>query len=381
MSSVTYVTIHPAEGFNGSVVVEGDQPIVAIANTLGNWPQYQAATESMAAGDTELGLPLIMRNNSGFYTWFNIQNAGSSDASVTVNYVPGSDGNAHTEGPVTIKPGAAHTFNQRDLAQLGSKFIGSAVVTSNQPIVGTVMQVGETFKILLGYNGFTEGSTAVSMPLIMSNNSDYYTSFQVQNVGDAATTVTIKYGKNLRGSFQPADETVTLQPDKSETFQQNTGQWATATYVGSATITSAEPVVVIVNQAKLTGVPLGTSYKGFDPAQVMAKVSVPLIMANNNGYYTGVQVMNVGTTPTTITVDFGPNTVGSYNAPNETATLQPGDSYNTLQNDPSKGWATPRYVGSLTVTASGGGKIVMIVNESRKTQAGDEFMTYGGFNY
>jgi hypothetical protein len=380
MGSKTYYPIHTADGFNGSVVVEGDQAIVAIANTLGNNPQYAASTESFSAGATTIGLPLIMRANGGYYTWFNVQNAGVADATVTVEYVAGSAGNDYTAPAVTIKPGAAKTFSQRDLTQLGAKFVGSAVVTSNgEPIVATVMQVGEVFKNMLGYNGFTGGSTTVNMPLIMANNSGYYTGFQVQNVGTAPTTITIKYGSNLSGSFAPSDETATLQPQESKTFIQNGAGW-TQKYVGSATITTdGEPVVAIVNQVKQTGVALGTAYNGFDPAKATSKVSAPLIMANNNGYYTGVQVMNVGTAATTITVTYGPNTAGTYAPPAESATLQPGDSYNSIQS--SGAWTGNKYVGSMSVDASGGGDVVMIVNQIWPAALGDQFMTYDGFNY
>jgi len=380
MGSKTYFPIDAADGFNGSVVVEGDQPIVAIANTLGNNPQYTAATESFAAGATEIGLPLIMRNNGGYFTWFNVQNAGSSAASVTVQYVPGSDGNSHSE-TATIEPGAAKTFNQRDVSQLGAKFVGSAVVTSNQPIVATVMQVGESFKNMLGYNGFTGGSNAVSLPLIMANNGGYYTGFQVQNVGTAATDVTVTYGPGGPGStFSPANETASLDPGKSTTFLQNGGQWAGQTYVGSATITtSGQPVVAIVNQVKQTGVAVGTAYNGFNPDNATSKVSAPLIMANNSNYYTGIQVMNVGTSATNITVDYGPNTAGGYAPPDETGSLAPGASKTFIQA--SGAWAGNKYVGSATVTASGGGSIVMIVNQIRQPAQGDQFMTYDGFNY
>jgi hypothetical protein len=320
-----------------------------------------------------------MKGNAGYYTWFNVQNAGSGDATVQVQYVPGSSGSAHTES-ATIKPGAAHTFNQRNLSQLGTKFVGSAVVTSDQPIVATVMQVGETFKNMLGYNGFTGGSTTVNLPLIMANNSGYYTGFQVQNVGTAATDITIDYGNNIAGSFAPANETATLQPNESKTFLQNTGQWATPKYVGSATITTTgQPIVAIVNQVKQTGVALGTAYNGFDPGKATSNVSAPLIMANNSGYYTGIQVMNVGTSATNITVDYGPNTAGGFNPANETATLQPGDSYNSIQN--AGAWTGQKYIGSLSVTASGGGKVVMIVNQVWPAAPGDQFMTYDGFNY
>ena len=51
---------------------------------------YGAATTSFSAGATEVNLPLVMCNNSGFDTWFNIQNAGASDATVTVTYTPGT---------------------------------------------------------------------------------------------------------------------------------------------------------------------------------------------------------------------------------------------------------------------------------------------------
>lgn len=384
MSSKTYYPIHAAEPFNGSVVIESTEPVVAIANTLGNEPQYLAATESFAMGAMEVNLPLIMKANSGYYTWFNVQNTSMTDAAqVTVEYIPGSDGTAYTAPAVTIQPGASATFNQRDLANIGAKFVGSAKVTSTQPVVATVMQVGETFMNMLGYNGFTAGSDTVSMPLIMANNNGYYTGFQVQNVGTAQTTITVDYGNNIAGTFDPVDEMATLDPGESATFLQNTGQFGPAAgqYVGSATITTDnnEPVVAIVNQVALGGTAVGTAYNGFNPGDATANVSAPLIMANNSGYYTGIQVQNVGAAAVDITVDYGPNIAGAFNPPDEMATIQPGDSYNSIQS--SGGWTGNTYVGSLVVTAPAGSQIVMIVNEVLLGSGGDTFMTYNGFNY
>jgi len=378
MSSKTYYPIQAPEGFNGSVVVESTEPVVAIANTLGNNPQYMASTESFSSGATEVNLPLVMRANAGYDTWFNVQNAGASDATVTVEYVPGSAGSAYTEPSVIIKPGASHTYDQSGLAAIGTKFVGSAIITSDQPVVATVMQVGQIYKNMMGYNGFTAGSTTVSMPLIMSNNSGFYTGYQVQNVGSAATTVTINYGANIAGTFSPADDTATLDPGESMTFLQNTGQFATDKYVGSATITASEPVVAIVNQVSLGAVALGTAYNGVDPAAATNQISAPLIMANNSGFYTGVQVMNVGGSAVQVTVDYGPNIAGTFNPADEVVTIQPGDSYNSIQN--SGVWTGNKYVGSLTVTAASGSQLVMIVNEFLPGST-DSFMTYNGFNY
>jgi hypothetical protein len=382
-SSKTYFPIQAADGFNGSVVVESTEPVVAIANTLGNAPQYLAATESFSSGALEVNLPLIMRANAGYYTWFNVQNtSATANASVTVQYIPGSSGTAYTAPAVTIAPGAAATFNQRDLAALGTKFVGSAIVTSDQPVVATVMQVGETFKNMMGYNGFIAGSTTVNMPLIMANNNGFYTGFQVQNVGTASTDITVDYGANIAGAFAPANDTATLAAGASATFLQNTGQFGPAAgkYVGSATITTTgEPVVAIVNQVKGGTTPLGTAYNGFDPAAATERTSAPLIMANNNGYYTGIQVMNVGSAAVNVTVTYGPNLAGAYGPPVETATIQPGDSYNSIQN--AGAWTGNKYVGSLVASAPAGSQIVMIVNQVKPGTGGDTFMTYDGFNY
>jgi hypothetical protein len=380
MSSKTYFPIAAPDGFNGSVVVESTEPVVAIANTIGSTDianYYWASTESFAAGAQEVSLPLIMRANAGFSTWFNVQNAGATDATVSVEYIPGSSGNVYTEPAVVIKPGASHTFAQADLVALGDKFVGSAIVTSDVPVVATVMQVGA--KTMLGYNSFAGGSTTVSLPLVMSNNSGFFTGIQVQNVGGTATDITVSFGANIAGTFAPADETATVQPGQSATFLQNTGQFLVEKYVGSATVTSStEPIVAIVNQLKPGR---GTAYDGFDPAAATANVSAPLIQFNpDGGWFTGFQVMNVGGSPVDIVVDYGANTAGTFSPANETATIQPGNSYNSLQNTAS--WvAGGKYIGSATVTASSGGQIVMIVNQLRGNTGKDTFMTYNGFNY
>ncbi len=375
MGSVSYYPIHAGDGFDGSVVIESGTPdLVAIANTQGNNFAYFASTESFSEGGTPFKLPLIMRNNAGYYTWFNVQNVGTAPASVSIQYVPGSDGTAYTSPSVTIQPNAAYTFDQHDMSQIGSKFVGSAVVNSDQPVVATVMQVGETYKNMMGYNGFAGGSLTVSLPLIMAKNAGYDTGIQVQNVGTGSATVTVDYGANTVGTYSPSSQTVTLAPNASETFLQ--GSWPER-YVGSASITSNQDVVAIVNQVKLTGVALGTAYNGFNPGDATNKVSGPLIMSKNAGYFTGYQVMNVGSSAATVTCTYSANTAGTFAPSAEAAaTIGVGDSKTYLQS----AWPE-RYVGSVVCEAGAGAKIVMIVNQLNEAPTGDQFTTYGGFNF
>jgi len=395
MSSKTYFPIQAPVGFNGSLVVSSDKPITAIANTITTDFKYGAATTSFSAGSTSVNLPLVMCNNSGFDTWFNVQNAGASTANVTIDYTPGSTGVAGSEN-TTIEPGASKTFDQAsgsattNCDDLGPTFIGSASITSDQPVVATVMQLGTGgFNVLMGYNGFTTESTSVALPLIMANNSGYYTGMQIQNVGGGATTATVDYGTNLVGGFAPANDTCNLAPGEACTLIQSGGQWAGNAFVGSASVTASEDLVVIVNQVSLgspTKGPYGTAYEGFDPAAGTNDISAPLIMANNSGYYTGVQVMNVGGGSCDVTINYGPNSGGAFAPVNENFTIAAGESWTVIQtgsspaNGGSNNWGTSKYIGSAEISGTGSCSLIAIVNEAASLK-GDNFFTYIGYNH
>ena len=381
--SKTYATIHPSGTFNGSVVISSDKHVVAIANLLASGAlSAGSATNSFSAGAMEINLPLIMRGNYGFNTWFNVQNTGTSSTNVTVTYNPGTAGNSGVTETATIPAGAAKTFDQETNTALGSRFVGSAVVTSDsQAIVATVQQVGTgDTKTLLGYNGFTSGSPRVVVPLITANNFGYWTGIQVQNVGATTANVTVTYGPNTVGAFTPTPESAPVAPGASYTFKQSGGQWGSNRYVGSATITNAEgqPLVAIVNQLKSGDLNFGTAYEGFDPDAATSNVSAPLVVANNYGYFTGIQVQNVsGADPCNVTVTYSANTVPGMGTPTpETANIATGASSTFKQTG---GQWTARYVGSATITGSGC-SIVAIVNNLKQTE-NDQFLTYNGFNY
>ena len=381
-------------GFNGSLVISSDKDIRAVSNLVGSGPgNYLAATNGFQAGSTTVSLPLVMCNNSGFDTFFNVQNAGSADATITINYVPGSNGTAGSETAV-IKPGAAKTFNQTTgsatrncstLADGTGKFIGSAKITSDQPIVAAVMQLNTgSFKILMGYGGFTQGSSIVALPLVMANNSGFYTGIQVQNAGTSTTDVTITYAPNTAGTNNPVAETFSLAAGASKTVIQNgvgsSNNWNTiGKYIGGAVVSNSgsQPLVAIVNQVRPSPA-LGSAYEGFDPVTATSKISAPLIMANNSTYFTGIQVQNVSLSSSVdVTITYGPNTAGSFAPANEVFTLQPAASKTVIQSGGA--WGANKYIGSATVTANG--SIVAIVNQLSLSVPGDQFATSDAFNY
>jgi len=367
--SKTYFPILPASGFNGSVVISADQQVAAVTNILGNSGVAAASYVGSVAGSTSVSLPLLMKGNSGYNTWFNIQNTGGSDASVTVNY---SDG---TNNSATIKPSAAATFDQS--AETHNTTVFSATVTGNQPLVATVME--ENTAIMFAYSGFGAGSTDPVLPLINANNVGYVTGTQIQNSGGSSTDVTLSYTPSAAGTACTETQTIPAGESKTFTLGAFAGSPPAGTttdciggqkFIGSAQVTgntASQDLVAIVNQL-LPGVN-GEAYGGFDPSAATQTVVLPLIMDRNAGYFTGFNVMNVGSSSTTVNCTF---TGTSYTA---SGTLAAGEALTDLQN----GKISSGYVGSATCTASNpGDRIVAVVNQLGPSSTADQLLVYEG---
>ena len=395
--------------FNGSAVLSSAKQIAAILNTqtgAGSSAFYGAATKGFSSGAKSLSLPLIACNNGGFDTWFNIQNVSGSTANVEVEYVPGLYGQAGLTDTLTIESFRAKTLDQRadsttgtkdctDLADGSGRFVGSATITSDQDVVATAMFLGTGgIKTVQGYNSFTAGSEAVNLPLVMANNSTYYTSIQIQNAGTGDADVVVDYSANtISGGNDPASETYTIQAGSSQTIIHNGTafsdvDWdAVGQYVGAATITqdgTTEPLVAVVNQNSTQYTSLGSTYEGMSPDDATDTVNLPLVAANNSGYLTGIQVQALNDS-TDVTVTYSENSVEAGEVPTaDTFSLDASESKTLIQNGPPgtfagvNNWDTiGQYVGSAKVTANG--PILAIVNFNGPA-TGDTFYTYDGFN-
>jgi hypothetical protein len=373
-------------GFDGSVVISSDQPVAAIANVLAEGGSFAgmggASYGGFSTGSQSVSLPLIMRNNSGFNTWFNVQNAGTAATTVTVSYA-----NAPTcNQTATIQPGAAARFDQTTHACLGATYVGAATVQAGAggSIVASGIQTGAT--TLFAYNAFTGGPATPLMPLINANNSGYITGVQLQNAGNASTSVTISYTP-VPGAGTACTETATIAAGESVTYALYaftfTGGSTSSNctrgerFVGSATVSAnsaSQPLVAVVNQLNLSD-NKGSAYNSFDPAEASQTVVMPLIMDRNSGFYTGFNVMNVGSS-TTVTCNFAGTAAGSPVTGSVTSpTLGTGAAFNHLQLN----FLANGFVGSATCNATAGGQIIGVVNELA-AGVGDLLLTYEAFN-
>lgn len=409
-------TMKVEAGFKGSVAISSDQPIVAITNLLG--PSLSDAYGGFSAGATTVNVPLIMRDNFGLDTWVSIQNTGPTPATVTVTYSPGEAGSTGQTDAVTIAPNAAQTLYQREKAGLGTRFVGSAKIVSNQPVVAVVNQEYRNGTSLFTYGGFTTaGSTTAVTPLITANNFGQYTGITIQNTGTTASDVTVTFTPNTVTDFAgsgatsvcatPPVTTITgLAGGASKNVITSGGDasfgfvpfFATCRYVGSATITSTgSPIAVTVNQAFASPSTLGSAYVGVDPTTTVEAINAPILQANNFGTYSGIQLVNTGAAATNVTVTYGPNISAAdgltpasqtncATPPAKTVSLPVKGSSTIIQSgngsvangfDPF--FASCRYIGSAKITAASGGKITAVVNQVISTYTGDGLLTYSAF--
>jgi len=421
-SATGFVQMNAPAGFRGSVTILSDQPIVAVTNILGAGAALGDSYGGFTSGASSLNLPLIVRNNFGIDTSITVQNVGSAPATVTISYTPGFVGNAGSEPPFTLAPGASRTIYQKDNTALGTGtpgFVGSATVSATgSPVVATVLQEGNGQ--LMAYNAFPAGtgSSTVALPLILGNNFGAFTGIQVLNTGTQATNATITFSANtvtapvggLTPCATPPARQLTINPSQTGTLIQNAGTGSApfdaffngCIYIGGATVTSdnGQPLFVTVNQVASTSKDAST-YAGFNPTTATDKVLAPLVVANNFGTFSGVQVQNVGTSATSVTITYGPNTFQGTPPPGftlcptptpRTTTVQAGASFTFLQTyiagqptglspiGSDSQFQTCMYVGSATITAGSGGKIAAIVNQvSSGPGSNDKLYTYGAF--
>jgi hypothetical protein len=83
-----------------------------------------------------LAVTHLLRSNAS-YTAFSVQNTGVINAAVDLKYYDLSGALVHTDS-VNLPPKGWKRFDQRAQSELGDGYVGSPVLSSNQPLVSLV---------------------------------------------------------------------------------------------------------------------------------------------------------------------------------------------------------------------------------------------------
>lgn len=222
-----------------SAKISGTGNIAAVVNIYGKGPYIDQlySYNPVATGATELYAPVIMNRYYGYNTALVIQNMGTSNAEVQITY---SNGLTKT---TTIAPGAADSrYTPLEGLPTGS-LVGAKVESLNGQPLAVLVNESTGQNRAASYIGFAGGTTTVRAPIVMRRYYKYNTSVTCQNVGTEAASMSITYG-GITG--------ITTSPPIPENgihmFYQPVDTLLANGWIGSATITSSQPIVCIINE-------------------------------------------------------------------------------------------------------------------------------------
>lgn len=286
-----------------------------------------------------------------------LRNDGQAAATVVLNFyntagtlvksynVPGS---VPAKGTVQV--------DTEGIPELPSGFLGSAVVSANQPVSATWLGYDVTNPAVNRtlYNGFTEGASLVYVPSISNGYNDQTSTLAVQNSENSPTNITIRFFERFTGA-QTAAVTDTLTPNTAHYYDVGAlpgGQSLPAPWTGDALVESGtSKVVAAVHQPRLTGT--GASmFEGVSVAGTSAYFPSVAYQAGDRRMTTFISVQNATTASTTVDVVF-------YNANGTTAGSARGtlggyqkQSFSAAAGGVPAGWAGTAVVKASSAVAA-----------------------------
>jgi hypothetical protein len=354
-----------------SVIVENRK---ASSGATAAYPGFRTSQAT-----TRLGLPLIFHTvPSAGHIWDTkiiVHNPNVDPASVTVRFYPG--GYAPQQN---IPANGTRTFNH-----YATGFFGSAVVSSDQPVVAVVREYSIDEVFASAYPALLPSTLPIQLPLlfkqIYSQGEYWNTAFQVQNLGDSPTNVSITYvcefGGCSKGETCVGQVAEALDPNEAVNFDQryhHLDECGWDTFFGSAKVkSSGEPIAVAVNQRPLGGSGLTGRLGTYVGAGGGELVHMPRLQKYAGGWSTSVTVRNAGAQDVTISLYY-------YDA----AGNPRGTHSETIEGE-GTAHIDQRYDTALGGVSSLDGSGVLIANRSvavvvnrRHDPPGDNLCSYNG---
>jgi len=383
------------EGFVGSAVVGADQPIAAIVNVTNRGTglasaQYQGTDGADVANN--VSFPLVKNCHSGRTTTFYVQNASTSENDMTATFNMG--GQTYSKNYDNVPGNAMVVVMPADAGVPCAQGTGSLEVSGTGPLAGAGLEHEASAAVasnLSASKAFTDadGAQNVYCPLYrkaQTANRDQTSGVQVQNISGGPVNVSFTFNAQSGQSYGPFSVN-NLADGASHTFYAKDPALNSipSGTVGSATITATGNVVAVVNDAAVDGtLQRKATYACFGAGS--QTVNVPLAKEFNGGNTTGVQVQNVGGSPTKVQLEYKA-TNGSTLKIESVNTVAPNESITAFNvSNLGSQWTQLSGSGSMAGTVNGvvvtaGQDVVVVANESSAgaTPSNQDTKNYEGF--
>lgn len=308
-----------------------------------------------------------------------VQNVDDKAGIVTIRYCP-RDGGADRWGqPVELGPGQSTTYWLDPALEDG--WVGSAEVLANVRVRVVTNITDRKGAGRASYSGVhadeweSSTGTVVNLPRAVWNYYGYSTTIYVQNAGTSDTNVTIncKASPELGGASYSYTDTSPLKPGYGRAYDVK-DIVGPSVFMGSAIVSSSpvQPLAVIYGERNVDGSVLKCG-EGFNTQVTATKAFAPQVKKYWYGYSTGIQVQNVGTSRTRLSVVYTATPdhplypsrtfqsrykAGEY--------LEPGQSTSYWMDPDLPGTKDSKvgFIGSATITSVDSQPIVAIVGET-----------------
>jgi hypothetical protein len=302
-------------------------------------------------------------------------------ASIHLMFYPEGSGTLVLDYADTIPAGGSKNYyTPSSPPGLPSSFLGSAVVSSdfqlacniNTQTTGTGTS-SDPYRIATS-SGFADTQTGTVMyaPQVEKAFSGWNSYIAVQNAGANTVTVNLSYIDRY-GVAVSANETADIPGYSNKVFYQSDNTNLPANFLGAAKIVGTSEIAVIVNFYN-AGTNSGTSqfhsYNGF--AKGSTQLLIPRFVRRFSGYNGGLTVQNIGTNPTTVTIDFtfAGNTYTYHSPTIQAGAALPLYATNIAELAPVDSLPIQNRFGSAVIT-SAGEPIIAIVNEDNRGNPAD----------
>ncbi|NLB71717.1 MAG: hypothetical protein GX797_06910 [Chloroflexi bacterium] len=280
--------------------------------------------------------------NTQFTTSVTYQNVGTGPATINLVFYGEADPNGIPITLPELAPLAGTSIYVGSVGDIANGFKGSAVMSSNQPLVSTLVQVpkaGSGVAVRPMSNGFTSGSDYVLVPTVLKATFGANTIVSVQNVGTEPADFELIF---VPVSGAPITvNTVGIPAHATKYYDLGVMSAIPAGFNGSLQVYSTGPVVASALELNITG----TGAYAFEGASEFAtEIYMPSALCKFNGVQTSsYAVQNTTGGDVEVTVEYADGGVAGP------VTLAAGakESFNACDvNDDG-------YIGSAVITADG----------------------------
>lgn len=253
---------------------------------------------------------------TAFTTSITYQNIGTGTANINLT-VYSSSGTPSAIPASTLAQNGAGSYFVGSVSGLGTTFNGSAVISADQPIAATLVQIPAAASQVKNRplsNGFSSGSDVVLIPTVLKSFANYTSKFVIQNTDSVANDFTVQFINPANGAVVHTANPTNVLPNTSVYYDAGTIAALTSTFNGSVKVTAVKTGTTNPGSAVGTALELQTNGVGayasqaFPASAAATKVFMATSLCNlvipSGSTTTFYAVQNAGTSSASVTVTY-----------------------------------------------------------------------------